>query len=99
MNFRIFFTMTKTLSHSQIKLNSKFKTTDEISVHLKSYRYPYVQKAEVQKQIIKMLQDGNNKTFAIPLEFTNMDSPKKLDASGNQKWRIVAVTDLLMITY
>lgn len=35
----------------------EIKTTDEIPVYTKSYRYPYIHKEEVQKQIRKMLDD------------------------------------------
>ncbi|KAI5756548.1 hypothetical protein M8J77_025839 [Diaphorina citri] len=64
-------------------------TTDEVPVHTKTYRYPHVHKAEVQQQIQKMLDDEiirpSNSPWSSPLWVV----PKKMDASGKRKWRIV----------
>ena len=38
------------------KIKHSIKTTDEIPVHTKSYRYPYIHKEEVQRQINEMLE-------------------------------------------
>lgn len=65
------------------------KTSDDIPVHSKSYRYPYVHKEEVQRQISQMLTDGIIRPSSSPWSSPVWIVPKKLDASGKQKWRIV----------
>ncbi|KAK9877350.1 hypothetical protein WA026_017747, partial [Henosepilachna vigintioctopunctata] len=75
-------TFTNTVKH-------EIKTKDEIPIHSKSYRYPYVHKAEVSKQINKMLEDGIIRPSQSPWSSPIWIVPKKLDASGKQKWRIV----------
>lgn len=71
------------------RVKHQIKTTDEVPVHTKSYRYPYVHKQEVQKQIQKMLDDGIITPSQSPWSSPIWIVPKKLDASGKQKWRIV----------
>lgn len=75
-------TFTNTIKH-------KIKTTDEIPVYTKSYRYPYIHKAEVQSQIEKMLQQKIIQPSESPWSSPIWIVPKKLDASGQQKWRLV----------
>lgn len=65
------------------------KTTDEIPIHTKTYRYPYVHKEEVKNQIFQMLQDGIIRPSCSPWSSPVWIVPKKVDASGKQKWRIV----------
>lgn len=64
-------------------------TDDEIPVHAKSYRYPFCHREEVQRQVLKMLEQGiirhSNSPWSSPIWVV----PKKLDASGQQKWRLV----------
>lgn len=82
-----FYEDTKLTFTNQVK--HKINTIDEIPVHSKTYRYPYIHKAEVEKQISKMLDDGiiqpSNSPWSSPIWIV----PKKQDASGKQKWRIV----------
>lgn len=40
------------------QVKHRIKTTDEIPVYTKSYRYPFIHKPEVQKEINDMLQQG-----------------------------------------
>lgn len=88
-NFKdiFFYEDTKLTFTNQVK--HKINTTDEIPVHSKTYRYPYIHKPEVEKQISKMLNDGiiqpSNSPWSSPIWIV----PKKQDASGKQKWRIV----------
>ena len=67
----------------------KIKTTDELPVYSKSYRYPFIHKKEVQEQIDKMLKQKiiqpSSSNYCSPIWVV----PKKLDASGKQKYRIV----------
>lgn len=71
------------------QVKHEIKTHDENPVFTKSYRYPYVHKQEVQKQINKMLQDGIIRPSSSPWSSPIWVVPKKLDASGQRKWRIV----------
>lgn len=71
------------------KIKHSIKTTDEAPVYTKSYRYPYVHRQEVQEQIKKMLDQGiirpSDSAWSSPIWVV----PKKSDASGKSKWRIV----------
>lgn len=75
-------TFTSVVKHS-------IKTKDEIPVHAKNYRYPYCHKAEIKKQISQMLDQNiirpSNSPWSSPIWIV----PKKKDASGKQKWRLV----------
>lgn len=71
------------------KIKHSIKTTDELPVYTKSYRYPYIHRQEVQEQISKMLDQGiirpSNSAWSSPIWVV----AKKADASGKTKWRIV----------
>ncbi|CAF4830994.1 unnamed protein product [Pieris macdunnoughi] len=77
----------------------KLTTTDllkhEINTHpaepinVKSYRFPEIHKKEVDKQISKMLSQDIIKPSTSPWSFPIWIVPKKLDSSGETKWRIV----------
>lgn len=58
-------------------------------VYVKPYRLPHAQKGEIHKQVEKMLSDGiieeTRSEWSSPLLIV----PKKVDHSGNKKWRIV----------
>lgn len=67
----------------------KIVTKDEIPVHSKTYRYPHCHKTEVKDQIRKMLDQNiirpSNSPWTSPIWIV----PKKADASGKKKWRLV----------
>lgn len=71
------------------KIKHHIRTHDEIPVYTKSYRYPYVHRQEVRDQIAKMLEQGiirpSDSAWSSPIWVV----PKKADASGRQKWRLV----------
>lgn len=71
------------------QIKHRIRTTDEIPVHTKSYRYPFVHRQEVSDQIDKMLTQGiirpSESAWSSPIWVV----PKKADASGKQKWRLV----------
>ena len=58
-------------------------------IFTKSYRYPYVHKEEVKKQIDKMLKEGIIRPSYSPWSSPIWIVPKKADASGKAKWRLV----------
>ena len=70
------------------KIKHHIRTTDEIPIHTKSYRYPQIHRAEVAKQINDMLAQNiirpSHSSWSSPI----WDLPKKLDASGQQNWRV-----------
>lgn len=67
----------------------RINTKDDIPTHTKSYRYPYCHKDEVQRQITKMLDQGIIRPSISPWTSPIWIVPKKADASGQQKWRLV----------
>lgn len=71
------------------KIKHCIKTTDDTPIYTKSYRYPYVHRQEVRDQIAKMLDQGiirpSTSAWSSPIWVV----PKKVDASGKKKWRIV----------
>lgn len=71
------------------KIKHSIKTTDEAPVYTKSYRYPYVHREEVKDQISKMLEQNiirpSESAWSSPIWVV----PKKADASGKTKWRLV----------
>lgn len=70
-------------------IKHNIRTSDEIPVFTKSYRYPYVHRQEIREQITKMLEQGiiqpSDSAWSSPIWVV----PKKVDASGKQKWRLV----------
>lgn len=58
-------------------------------VYVKPYRIPYAQKAEVEKQVGDMLRAGVIEETRSPWSSPILIVPKKNDANGNKKWRLV----------
>ncbi|KAG6465364.1 hypothetical protein O3G_MSEX015105 [Manduca sexta] len=71
------------------QVKHKIRTTDEVPVYTKSYRYPYIHRQEVQDQIHKMLDQGIIRPSQSAWNSPIWIVPKKLDASGETKWRLV----------
>lgn len=71
------------------QIKHQINTTDEVPVFTRSYRYPHVHKPEVEKQIKEMLKQNiiqaSNSPWSSPIWMV----PKKQDASGKVKWRLV----------
>lgn len=63
--------------------------TNPSPVYTKSYRYPEIHKKEVNRQIDKMLKQGIIQPSVSPWSSPLWVVPKKIDASGKRKWRIV----------
>lgn len=70
-------------------IEHEITTTSSIPINTKSYRFPEIHKQEVQSQINKMLDDGIIKPSTSPWSSPIWIVPKKLDASGQRKWRVV----------
>lgn len=67
----------------------RIRTKDDIPVHSKLYRYPAIHKEEVENQIEKMLRQNIIRHSHSPWCSPIWVVPKKEDASGKKKWRIV----------
>lgn len=70
-------------------IKHKIRTVDDIPIHTKSYRYPQVYEEEVQKQIQKLLRDGIIQESISPYTSPIWIVPKKADATGTKKFRLV----------
>lgn len=75
-------TFTNQIKHS-------IRTKDEIPAYTKSYRYPFIHRQEVQDQISKMLDQGIIRPSQSAWNSPIWVVPKKVDASGKTKWRLV----------
>lgn len=71
------------------KIKHRIKTSDEVPVYTKSYRYPFIHRKEVTEQMKKMLEQNIIRPSNSPWSSPIWVVPKKLDASGKQKWRVV----------
>lgn len=64
-------------------------TTDEIPINIKNYRHPNALQGEIRKQVNELLAGGivqeSNSPYNSPLWIV----PKKPDAQGNKRWRMV----------
>lgn len=71
------------------QVKHKIRTKNEDPINLKAHRLPPVQTQEIKKQVSKMLHDNiiqeSHSPWSAPVHLV----PKKLDASGEQKWRMV----------
>lgn len=72
---------------NEIKHN--IKTSDELPIYSKSYRYPFIHKTEVNRQIETMLRQNIIRPSNSPWSSPIWVVPKKVDATQKQKWRIV----------
>lgn len=71
------------------EIKHKISTANEIPIYTKLYRYPQVHREEVNKQINDMLRQRIIRPSESPYSAPIWVVPKKQDASGKQKWRIV----------
>lgn len=60
-----------------------------VPIQSKNYRFPEIHKEEVKKQVAKMLNQGIIQPSISPWSSPLWVVPKKPDASGKIKWRIV----------
>lgn len=71
------------------RIKATIRTTDDKPVYSKSYPYPQALKNEVNKQVEKLLSDGIIRPSHSPYNSPVWIVPKKLDASGQKKFRMV----------
>lgn len=64
-------------------------TKDDQPVYTKSYRYPHAFKNDVEQQIKELLDNGIIRHSTSPYSSPIWVVPKKLDASGKRKVRVV----------
>lgn len=65
------------------------RTEDEIPIYQKTYPYPVAYREEVNVQISKLLNDGIIRPSRSPWNSPVWIVPKKMDASGKRKFRLV----------
>lgn len=71
------------------QIQHKINLKNETPIYTKTYRYPEVHKEEVRNQINKMMDQGIIQDSISPWSSPIWIVPKKLDASGKRKWRLV----------
>lgn len=64
-------------------------TTDNIPVCVKQYRYPPIHKNEIKKQIDKLQEQDIIQPSVSSYNFSLWIVPKKPNADGNKRWRLV----------
>lgn len=72
---------------NQVKHN--IRTTNEDPIYIRPYRHPPVVNQEIQKQVDKLLADNVISDSYSPWSAPVHLVPKKLDASGERKYRMV----------
>lgn len=70
-------------------IKHEITTKDDVPIYCKSYRYPYVHKEEVNRQINELLNQGIIRTSYSPWSAPIWIVPKKKDSTGKEKWRLV----------
>lgn len=70
-------------------IEHEINTTTDVPQAAKIYRYPYVHKDEVHKQIGKLLEQGIISHSKSPWSAPIWIIPKKKDASGKPKFRLL----------
>lgn len=71
------------------QVKHEINLSNEKPSFVKSYRYPEIHKEEVNSQISKMLEQGIIRPSYSPWSSPIWIVPKKADASGKVKWRLV----------
>lgn len=74
---------------STTKIKHKILTSDDKPIYTKTYRYPHAHKETVREQIQDMLENGIITHSDSPWNAPIWIVPKKTDASGKRKFRVV----------
>ena len=79
--------------HSDLSFSNTVKhhirTTDDTPVYVKPFRHPYFMRNEIQSQIQKLLDNKIIRPSVSPYSSPVWVVPKKADASGKKKFRLV----------
>lgn len=67
----------------------QIRTTDDDAVYVKSFRHPHAMQEEIQNQIQKLLDGKIIQPSISPYSAPVWVVPKKMDASGKKKYRMV----------
>lgn len=67
----------------------KIRTINSEPIHTKTYRYPKIHEEEVREQVEKLKNEGVIRDSQSPWNSPLWIVPKKTDASGKTKWRMV----------
>lgn len=67
----------------------KIRSTEEDPIYVKSFRHPQSMQSEIQKQIQKLLDNKIIRPSISPYSSPVWIVPKKMDASGEKKYRMV----------
>ncbi|KAL0820816.1 hypothetical protein ABMA28_005494 [Loxostege sticticalis] len=78
--------MPLTFTHS---VKHKLRLTDETPIFTKNYRKPPCEQVEIQKQVDDLVKKGIVRESMSPWSSPVHIVPKKADASGKVKWRLV----------
>jgi len=70
-------------------LQHQITTTDDHPINTRQYRFPQVDKEEINKQVEDLLQGGIVKHSQSPYNTPIWIVPKKEDSKGNKRWRMV----------
>lgn len=76
------------LTHTTVTEHT-ITTNTQTPIQTKTYRFPECHKEEVKKQINKMLEQNIIAPSSSPWSSPIWVVPKKADASGQRKWRVV----------
>lgn len=71
------------------RVQGEIRTHSDSPIYSKSYPYPMALKNEVEKQINELLNDGIIRPSRSPYNAPVWIVPKKMDASGKKKYRMV----------
>jgi hypothetical protein len=84
----IFYDEESDLSFTNV-IKHRIRTVNESPIFCRTYRYPTIHKQEIQTQIDEMLEKGIIRHSYSPYSAPIWIVPKKADASGKTKWRLV----------
>lgn len=70
------------------RIKHKIRTTDDIPIHTKSYKYPQIFETEVQTQIKKNARGRHHKGIYLTVHFTRMGGTKKIRCLGEKEIQI-----------
>lgn len=84
----LIFTEGQVLGNTDI-IRHEIRTTTDRPIYTRMYRYPHVHEKEICDQIGDMLRQGIINESKSPYNSPLWIVPKKMDSTGQRKWRIV----------